>query len=78
MCAMIAPYDYPVTFFFMLFSFPCSFSIELSIMRTLIFYLNFVFFFYFENIWMPFILIKLVEIYSVSNIFAEIDIILNL
>ena len=48
MCAMIAIYDYPITFF-MLFSFPYYFSIQLSIMRTLIFYLNFIF--YFEGIW---------------------------
>ena len=38
MCAMIETYDYPVTFFYVIF-----FSIQLSIMRTLIFYLNFVF-----------------------------------
>ena len=38
MCAMIATYDYPVTFFYVIF-----FSIQLSIMQTLIFYLNFVF-----------------------------------
>ena len=50
MCAMIATYDYSVIFF-MLFSFPYYFSIQLSIMRTLIFYLNFVF--YFEDIWSP-------------------------
>ena len=42
MCAMIETCDYPVTFF-MFFSFPYCFSIQLSIMRTLIFYLNFVF-----------------------------------
>ena len=42
MCAMIETYDYPVIFF-MLLSFPYCFSIHLSIMRTLIFYLNFVF-----------------------------------
>ena len=46
MCAMIATYDYPVTFFYVIF-----FSIQLSIMGTLIFYLNFVF--YFEDIWIP-------------------------
>ena len=40
MCAMIATYDYLVTFFYVIF-----FSIQLSIMRTLIFYLNFVFLF---------------------------------
>ena len=49
-CAMIETYDYPITFlcylscyFSMLFSFPYYFSIQLSIMRPLIFYLNFVF-----------------------------------
>ena len=51
MCAMIETYDYPVTFFFMLFSFPYCFSIQLSIMRSLIFYLNFAF--YFEDMWIP-------------------------
>ena len=44
MCAMIATYDYPINFFSVIF-----FSMQLSIMRTLIFYLNFVF--YFEDIW---------------------------
>ena len=38
MCAMIETYDYPVTFFSVIF-----FSIQLSIMQTLIFYLNFIF-----------------------------------
>ena len=42
MCAMIATYDYRGTFF-MLFSFPYCFSIQLSIMQTLIFYLSFAF-----------------------------------
>ena len=45
MCAIIATYDYPVTFFL----YVIFFSIQLSIMQTLIFYLNFVF--YFEDIW---------------------------
>ena len=44
---LIETYDYPVTFFF----YVIFFSIQLSIMRTLIFYLNFIF--YFENIWIP-------------------------
>ena len=39
MCAMIETYDYP-DFFYVIF-----FSIQLSITRTLIFYLNFVFYF---------------------------------
>ena len=42
MCAMIETYDYPVTFFNVIF-FSILFSLHLSIMRTLIFYLNFVF-----------------------------------
>ena len=46
MCAMIETYDYPVIFFY-----DILFSIQLSIMRTFIFYLNFVF--YFEDIWIP-------------------------
>ena len=50
MCAMIETYDYPVTFFYVIF-FSYCFSIQLSIMRTLIFYLNSVL--YFEDIWIP-------------------------
>ena len=51
MCAMIETYDSPVTFFFLCYFLFHTVFPYLSIMRTLIFYLNFVF--YFEDIWIP-------------------------